>query len=75
MPPTENTESIALALAAFLFAFALISLLAWAFKSFVLTRRSGASYLKGRDRRLGVVETASVDVQRSSSSAATTSST
>ena len=64
MPSTENTESIVLALAAFLFAFALISLLAWAFKSFVLTGRSGANYLKGRDRRLGVVETASVDAQR-----------
>lgn len=64
MPPTENTENIVLALAAFLFAFALVSLVAWAFKSFVLTGRSGASYLKGRGRRLGVVETASVDAQR-----------
>ena len=64
MPSSENTESLVLALAAFLFAFALVSLLAWVFKSFVLTGRSGASYLKGRDRRLGVVETASVDAQR-----------
>ena len=64
MPSSENTESLVLALVAFLFAFALVSLLAWVFKSFVLTGRSGASYLKGRDRRLGVVETASVDAQR-----------
>ena len=60
----ENTESIVLALAAFLFAFALVSLVAWSFKTFVLTGRSGASYQKGRDRRLGVVETAPLDTQR-----------
>ena len=64
MPPTENTETIVLAIAAFLFAFALVSLVAWALKSFVLSGRSGASYVKGLERRLGVVETASVDGQR-----------
>jgi hypothetical protein len=64
MPSTENTESIVLALAAFLFAFALTSLVAWAFKTFVLTGRGSGSYMKGRDRRLGVVETTSVDARR-----------
>jgi flagellar biogenesis protein FliO len=59
-----DTDSIVLAVAAFLFAFALIALAAWAFKTFVLTGRSGASFLKGRDRRLGIVETASVDARR-----------
>jgi len=47
MPPTENTETIVLAIAAFLFAFALVSLVAWALKSFVLSGRSGASYETG----------------------------
>src|SRR5262249_13339780 len=64
MPSTVNTETIVLAIAAFLFAFALVSLVAWALKTFVLSERSGASYLKGLERRLGVVETASVDGQR-----------
>ena len=64
MPSPENTETILLALAAFLFAFALVSLVAWALKSFVLGGRGGAGYLKGRDRRLGVVETAPLDAQQ-----------
>ena len=65
MPSPENTETILLALAAFLFAFAFVSLVAWSLKTFVLGGRGGAGYLKGRDRRLGVVETALVDAQRS----------
>jgi flagellar protein FliO/FliZ len=64
MPATTDTDSILLAIAAFLFAFALISLVAWAFKAFMLTGRGGASYLKGRERRLGVIETATVDAHR-----------
>lgn len=60
-----DTDSIVLALAAFLFAIALIALTAWAFRTFVLTGgRAGGSFLRGRDRRLGVVETASVDGRR-----------
>jgi len=73
MPSTTDTDSIVLGIAAFLFAFALIALIAWAFKTFVLTGRSGPGLLRGRDRRLGVVETASVDAQHKS--AAITSST
>lgn len=62
--PTD-TDSIALAVAAFLFVFAFFALAAWAFKTFVMTEgRSGAGFLRGRDRRLGVVETASVDARR-----------
>jgi flagellar protein FliO/FliZ len=64
MPSITDTDSIILGVAAFLFAFALIALVAWAFKTFVLTGRSGPGLLRGRDRRLGVVETASVDGHR-----------
>jgi flagellar protein FliO/FliZ len=65
MPFMTDPDSTALAVAAFLFVFALIALAAWAFKTFVMTGGgSGASFLRGRDRRLGVVETASVDARR-----------
>ena len=64
MPTMTDTDSIFLAVAAFLFAFALIALVAWAFKTFVTTGRRGASFLRGRDRRLGVVESAAVDGHR-----------
>jgi hypothetical protein len=47
-----DTDSIILGVAAFLFAFALITLTAWAFKTFVLTGRNATSLLRGRDRRL-----------------------
>ena len=62
--PTD-TNSIVLYLAALLFAIALIALLVWAFKAFVMTGgRGGAGFLRGRDRRLGIVETAPVDARR-----------
>ena len=64
MPTTTDTDSILLAVAAFLFAFAVIALIAWAFKTFMLSGRSGGSFLKGRERRLGVVESAAVDGHR-----------
>jgi flagellar biogenesis protein FliO len=65
MPSMTDPDSTALAVAAFLFVFAFIALAAWAFKTFVMTGGgSGASFLRGRDRRLGVVETASVDARR-----------
>jgi flagellar protein FliO/FliZ len=64
MPTMTDTDSILLAVAAFLFAFAVIALIAWAFKTFMLTGRSGGSFLKGRERRLGVVESAAVDGHR-----------
>lgn len=62
MPDTDTTI---LAVAAFLFVIALIALVAWAFKTFVMSGgRGGAGFLRGRDRRLAVVETASVDARR-----------
>ena len=64
MPTMTDTDSLLLAVAAFLFAFAVIALIAWAFKTFMLTGRSGSGFLKGRERRLGVVESAAVDSQR-----------
>ena len=64
MPSTTDTDSIILGVVAFLFALSLIALIARAFKTFVLTGRSGPGLLRGRDRRLGVVETASVDGHR-----------
>jgi flagellar protein FliO/FliZ len=60
-----DTDTIVLAVAAFLFVIALIALTGWAFKTFVMSgRRGGAGFLRGRDRRLAVVETASVDARR-----------
>jgi flagellar biogenesis protein FliO len=60
-----DTDSIALAVAAFLFVIALIALTAWAFKTFVMTgARSSGGFPRGRERRLGVVETTSVDGHR-----------
>ena len=62
MPDTDTTI---LAAVAFLFVIALIALAAWAIKTFVMSGgRGGAAFLRGRDRRLAVVETASVDARR-----------
>jgi flagellar protein FliO/FliZ len=61
MPDIDN---IVLGVAGFLFVIALIALTAWAFKAFVMTGGRGAGFLRGRDRRLAVVETASVDGRR-----------
>jgi len=52
MSSMTDTDSINLGVAAFLFAFGLIALTAWAFKTFVLTGRNATSLLRGRDRRL-----------------------
>ena len=73
MPSTTDTDSIILGVAAFLFAFALIALIAWAFKTFVLTGRSGTSLL-ARARPHGLAwwrRRRSMDTASSSSSAAT----
>jgi flagellar protein FliO/FliZ len=60
--PDPNT--IILAVAAILFAIALAALMVWAFRTFVSGRPSAHGFLRPRDRRLGVVETASVDARR-----------
>ncbi len=62
--PTDMS-TVLLGVAAFLFVIALIALTAWAFRSFVLSGgRGSGGFLKGRERRLGVVDTASVDSRR-----------
>ena len=72
MPSTTDTDSIILGVAAFLFAFSLIALIAWAFKTFVLTGRSGPGLFAG-----AIAGSAwwkrhrSMDTASSSSSAAT----
>lgn len=61
----NDLNTILLGVAGFLFVIALIALTAWGFKAFVLSGgKSGASFLKGREKRLGVVETANVDGRR-----------
>jgi flagellar protein FliO/FliZ len=63
---TEDLNNILLAIAGFLFVIALIALTAWGFKAFVLSGggRSGSGFLRSRDKRLGVIEVASVDKRR-----------
>ena len=61
MPPFDT---IILAVAASLFVIALGALLAWGFKTFVTGRSSTHGFLRSRDKRLGVVETAPVDARR-----------
>lgn len=57
-------NTIVLAVAAILFVIALGSLVAWAFKTFFGGSSSGAGFMRPRDKRLGVIETASVDAKR-----------
>ena len=60
-----DTDTIILGVAGFLFAIALVALTAWGFKTFVFTGvHGGSGFLRGRERRLAVVETASVDGRR-----------
>lgn len=59
-----DIDQVILGVAAFLFLLALVALTIWTFKAFVLSGRSGPSFLRHRERRLGVVETASVDGRR-----------
>jgi flagellar protein FliO/FliZ len=64
MPNMTDTDGILLGVAAFLFAFAVIALIAWAFKAFMLGGRGGGGFLKGRERRLGLVESTAIDSHR-----------
>ncbi len=57
-----NFDTLILAVAAGLFLVALVALVAWAFKTFASGRRNGL--MRPREKRLGVVETASVDQKR-----------
>lgn len=56
-------SNLILALAAFLFAAAVVALVVWAFKTF-FGRSNSANFLRTREKRLGVVETAVVDAKR-----------
>jgi hypothetical protein len=58
-----NLDTIVLAIAAGLFVIALGALLLWAFKTF-FGRPASHGFLRPRDKRLGVVETATVDARR-----------
>jgi flagellar protein FliO/FliZ len=60
MPPFDT---IVLAVAAILFVIALGALTMWAFRTF-FGRQSAHGFLRPRDKRLGVVETAPVDAKR-----------
>jgi hypothetical protein len=66
MPDLNNLDlnTIILAVAAILFVIAIGALLAWAFRTFFGGRSTTHGFLRARDRRLGVVETASLDNQR-----------
>jgi len=57
-------DTLILAVAAGLFVVALVALTAWAFKTFFPGRRNGQGFMRHREKRLGVVETASVDQKR-----------
>ncbi|HZP09459.1 hypothetical protein [Methyloceanibacter sp.] len=56
-------DTLILAVAAGLFVMALVALMAWAFKTFFPGQRNGTGFLR-REKRLGVVETASIDQKR-----------
>jgi hypothetical protein len=59
-----DLNTLILAVAATLFVIAIGALLVWAFRTFFGGRSSPHGFLRPRDRRLGVVETASVDQRR-----------
>jgi flagellar protein FliO/FliZ len=59
-----DLNNLVLAVAAILFVVALSSLVVWAFKTFFSSSPSGPGFMRPRDKRLGVVETASVDAKR-----------
>lgn len=56
-------DTLILGVAALLFVVALFALLVWAFRTF-FGKSSAANLRKAREKRLGVVETASVDSKR-----------
>jgi len=58
-----DPNTVILGIAALLFVLALLALLIWAFKAFFGDSRAGPKR-KARTRRLGVVETATVDAKR-----------
>jgi flagellar protein FliO/FliZ len=59
-----DLDTLILAVAATLFVIAIGALLVWAFRTLFGGRLNPNGFLRPRDRRLGVVETASVDRRR-----------
>ena len=59
-----DLNNLVLAVAAILFIVALGSLVVWAFKTYFGGSPSGTGFMRPRDKRLGVVETASVNAKR-----------
>lgn len=59
-----DLNNLVLAVAAILFVTALGALMVWAFKTFITGTPTGAGFMRPRDKRLGVVETATVDPKR-----------
>jgi flagellar protein FliO/FliZ len=59
-----DLNNLVLAVAAILFIIALGSLVVWAFKTYFGGSPSGTGFMRPRDKRLGVIETASVDAKR-----------
>jgi hypothetical protein len=55
---------LVLAVAAALFVIALGALLAWAFRTFFGGQSNAAGFMRPREKRLGVVESATVDAKR-----------
>jgi flagellar protein FliO/FliZ len=60
----NDPNNLVLAVAAILFVIALLALTMWAFRTYVSGRPSQHGFLRPRDKRLGVIETASVDARR-----------
>jgi hypothetical protein len=60
----DDLNNLVFAAAAILFVVALGALLVWAFRTYVGGRSNQHGFLRPRDKRLGVVETASVDARR-----------
>jgi len=58
-----DIDTLILGLAAILFAVAVVALVTWAFRTF-FGKSSSAGFLRPREKRLGVVETAAVDGKR-----------
>ena len=59
-----NFDTLILGIAATLFVVALGALVLWAFRTFITGRSNAHGFTRPRDKRLGLVETASVDARR-----------
>ena len=57
-------DTLILGVATFLFVIALVALLVWAFRTFVFGKSGAAGFTRAREKRLGVVESATVDGKR-----------